>query len=45
MAQHIDWDKKGGRGQDISLLHGVYIASGAHPAFYPMRTGDKAAGE
>jgi hypothetical protein len=37
--------KTAGVRQDISLLHGVDTASGAHPAFYPMRTGYKAAGE
>jgi hypothetical protein len=28
----------------VSLLHSVQTASGAHPAFYPMGTGGKAAG-
>jgi hypothetical protein len=32
------------QGQDFSLLHSVHTGYGAHPAFYPMGTGDKAAG-
>jgi hypothetical protein len=32
------------QGLDFSLLHGVRTGSGAHPASYPMGTGDNFSG-